>query len=293
MLTLALLVLALQGVADLSPAESRTLTVSVTDDKGGPVTGLRTDEVVVLENGVARDVSRLEPETRPLMVAVIVDSSQPIGSLYRLNLVDEVARFVGRLPDGSRYALWTTGDRPTKVVDFTDDASRAGRALKRTFPRGGNTVLDAVIEASEDLKEKEGERTAVVVVSGNGLGFSSYDRTEVVDRALRTGHTFMTVNFQEGAAPGDPGFAGSRDAVGSVGRADYDHVLGSLADRSGGLRETPLSAMGVGRSLEKIAAALGGQYRITYSTLPDLKERKVEVRVARPGVKVSLRGSRS
>ena len=102
----------------------------------------------------------------------------------------------------------------------------------------------------------------------------------------------MTVNFQEGAAPGDPGFA-TNDAVGSVGRADYDHVLGSVADRSGGLREAPLSAMGVGRSLEKIAAALGGQYRITYATLPDLKERKIEIKVARPGVKVSLGGSRS
>jgi VWFA-related protein len=292
MTTLALLVLALQSPTDLSPAEARTLTISVTDDKGGPVTGLRTDEVVVVENGVARDVSRIEPETRPLTVAVIVDSSEPIGSAYRLNLVNEVARFVGRLPDGSRYALWTTGDRPTKVVDFTDDASRAGRALKRTFPRGGNRVLDAIVEASDDLKEREGERTAVVVVSGNGLGFSDYDRAQVVERGLQTGHTFMTVNFQEGAAPGDPGLAGS-DPGGSVGRADYDYVLGGLAEGSGGLRETPLSVMGVGRSLEKIAAALGGQYRITYGTLPDLRERKVEVKVARPGVKVTLGGSRS
>jgi VWFA-related protein len=291
MTTLAL-VLALQGLAGLSPGEARTLTVSVTDDKGGPVTGLRTDEVVVLENGVARDVFRLEPETRPLTVALIVDSSEPIGSSYRLSLVDEVLRFLGRLPDGSRFAAWTTGDRPTKVVDFTDDRAQASRALKRTFPRGGNTVLDAIVEASEDLREKEGERTAVVVVSGNGLGFSNYDRTDVVDRALRTRHTFMTVNFQEGATPGDPGFA-TADAAGSVGRADYDYVLGGLADRSGGLREAPLSAMGVGRSLEKIAAALGGQYRITYATLPDLKERKIEVKVARPGIKVSLGGSRS
>jgi VWFA-related protein len=291
MTTLAL-VLALQGVAGVSPGEARTLTVSVTDDKGGPVAGLRTDEVVVLENGVARDVFRLEPETRPLTVAVIVDSSEPIGSSYRLNLVDEVLRFLGRLPDGSRFAVWTTGDRPTKVVDFTDDTAQASRALKRTFPRGGNTVLDAIVEVSESLREREGERTAVVVVSGNGLGFSNYDRTDVVDRALRTRHTFMTVHFQEGAAPGDPGFATS-DAAGSVGRADYDHVLSSLADRSGGLREAPLSAMGVGRSLEKIAATLGGQYRITYATLPDLKQRKIEVKVARPGIKVSLGGTRS
>jgi VWFA-related protein len=293
MMALLFVLLALQGITDTAPAEPRTLTISVTDEAGGPVSGLRPDEVVVLENGVARDVSRLEPETRPLLAAVIVDSSEPIGSLYRLHLVDAVVRFLGRLPAGSRYALWTTGDRPTKVVDFTDDVALAGRALKRVYPRGGNTVLDAVVEAAEDLQEKEGDRTAVVVISGNGLGFANYDRTAVVDRALRRGrHTFMVVNFQEGAGPGDSGFA-SGDAAGSVGRVDYEYVFSALTDRSGGLREMPLSAMGVDKSLEKVAAALGGQYRITYDTLPDLKERKIEVKVARPGAKVSLAGSRS
>lgn len=291
-MTLALLSLALQAEPVGTPAEARTVTVIITDDKGTPVTGLRTDEVAVLENGVARDVSRLEPESRPLTVAVIVDSSEPVGTFYRLNIVDAVVRFLGRLPEGSRYALWTTGDRPTKVVDFTDNVARAGPALKRAYPRGGNTVLDAIIDASEDLKQREGQRTAVVVVSGNGLGFTNYDRFQVVERALKNAHTFMTVSFQEGAAPGDP-TPGSNDAMGRVGRSDYDFVLGSLADRSGGIRETPLSAMGVGRSLEKIAAALGGQYRITYSTLPDLKDRKIDVKVARPGVKVSIGGSRS
>ena len=291
MTILALLFLALQAPAAGTPAEARSVTVSVTDEKGAPVTGLRTEEVVVLENGVARQVSRLEPETRPLTVAVIVDSSEPIGSLYRLSVVDAVARFVRRLPEGARYAVWTTGDRPVKVVDFTDDTARAGAALKRTFPRGGNTLLDALVEASDDLKKREAERTAMVVVSGNGLGFTSHDRNQVVERVRESGHTVMVVNFQEGAE-GDPALA-TRDEMGTVGRADYDFVLGSLADRTGGLRELPLSAMGVDRALEKIAGALGSQYRITYGTLPDLKDRKVEVKVARPGVKVSLGGSRS
>jgi hypothetical protein len=190
MMTTLALVLLLQGAPPAgAPAEARTLNVSVTDDKGAPVTGLRAEEVVVLENGVAREVSKLEPETRPLLAAVIVDSSEPVGTLYRLNVVDAVVRFLARLPEGSRYALWTTGDRPTKVVDFTDDRVRAGAALKRAFPRGGNTLLDAIVEASEDLKQREGQRTAVVVVSGNGLGFSNYDRLQVVERALKNAHT--------------------------------------------------------------------------------------------------------
>jgi len=288
---IALLSLALQAPPESTPAEARTITVSLADEKGGPVTGLRPDEVAVLENGVARSVSRVEPEARPLTVAVIVDSSEPISGVYRLHVVDSVLRFLGRLPKGTRYAVWTTGDRPTKVVDFTDDVTRADRALKRTFPRGGNTLFDAIVEASEELKAKEDLRTAVVVVSGNGLGFTNYDRNHVVDRGIESGHTFMAVNFQEGAVGN--GALGAGDGMGQVNRTDYDFVLGSLADKSGGLHEIPLSSMGVDHALDKVAALLGAQYRITYSTLPDLKDRKVEVKVARPGVKVSLGRSRS
>ena len=290
-MTLALLFLALQAPAAGAPAETRTVTFSATDDKGAAVTGLRTEDVAVVENGVARHVSQLEPETRPLTVAVVVDSSEPIGSLYRLNVVDAVGKFVRRLPQGTRYSVWTTGDRPVKIVDFTDERARAATALKRTFPRGGNTLLDALVEASDDLKKREGERTAMVVVSGNGLGFTSHDRHQVVERVMGNGHTVMAVNFQEGAQ-GDPAQL-TTDEMGRVGRADYDFVLGTLAERTGGLRESPLSAMGLDRLLDRIAAALGSQYRLTYGTLPDLKDRKVEVKVARPGVKVWLGGSRS
>ena len=100
-MTFAVLALALQGPAEqVVPAAGRTVTISVTDEKGAPVAGLRPEEVVVLENGVARDVSRVEPESRPLQVAVIVDSSEPVSSVYRVSVVDEIVRFLGRLPDG-------------------------------------------------------------------------------------------------------------------------------------------------------------------------------------------------
>ena len=43
----AFLSLALQIAPATTPAEARTVTVSVTDEKGGPVTGLRPEEVAL------------------------------------------------------------------------------------------------------------------------------------------------------------------------------------------------------------------------------------------------------
>ncbi len=262
-----------------APADVKTLDVWITDSKGTAVRGLVPEETAVVENGVARNVTRLEEDRRPLMVAVVVDSSAPMATFYRLHLVDPVVQLLNHLPEASRFAVWTTGDRPQKIADWSDDVAAASRALKRTAPQGGNTVLDAIVEAAADLKQKEGERSAVVVVSGVGIGFTNWERRQVVEKARSGGATFMVVQFEETGEP-------TQAAGEQVSRLDYDYVFDNLTRQTGGLREISMSAMGVPRSLENVAQALKAPYRLSYTTVPDLKERKVEVKVARPGVKV-------
>jgi VWFA-related protein len=262
-----------------APADVKTLDVWITDSKGTAVRGLVPEEAAVVENGVARSVTRLEEDRRPLTVAVIVDSSAPMATFYRLHLVDPVVQLLNQLPAGSRFAVWTTGDRPQKIADWGDDVAAASRALQRVAPQGGNTVIDAIVEATADLRQKESERSAVVVVSGVGIGFSNYERRQAVEKARSGGATFMVVQFDETGEP-------SQAAGDAVTRLDYDYVFDNVTRQSGGLRELTMSAMGVPKSLEKVAQALKAPYRLSYTTVPDLKERKVEVRVARPGVKV-------
>ncbi len=46
--------------------------------------------------------------------------------------------------------------------------------------------------------------------------------------------------------------------------------------------------MGLDAALRRLNAQLRAQYRLSYATLPELKNRKIEVKVARPGVKVRV-----
>jgi VWFA-related protein len=273
----------LQAASPAPPAEIRSVPVTVADDKGSPVEGLVENEVAVVENGVSRELVRLEPDRRPLTVLLVVDTSQEAATAIRLQAVDAIGSFLARLPSGSRYALWTSGDRPVKAVDFTDDSTQAARALKRTFFQGGNTLFDTLVEATRELKEREGERTAVVTVSGMGIGFTNYERQQAVRELEKANAVFLSVLFDEGRAPAAPGASS-----GEISRADYEFVLSTLARQSGGRHESPLSAMGVSSSLQKLAADLRGMYRVSYATLAGLKDRKLEVRVARTGVKVRV-----
>jgi VWFA-related protein len=277
MTTLAVLVVLLAQAAPAADVEVRVVSLTVTDDKGNAVEGLSAEDVALLENGVARDVVALKLDRRPLNLVLLVDTSAAVAEGFRLTMVDAIAGFLGRLPPGTKYALWTTGDRPTKLVDFTDDVAAGSRALQRVVPQGGSTLLDALVEASADLrkKAKEGERTVVAAVSAVGPEFSSRDRYRVVEAAQKNADLFMAVLIEEGKTDFD-------------NRSSYDFVLSGLTKKTGGLYETTLSVMGVDTALKRLGAQVRSQYRLSYATVPEMKSRKVEVKVAHPGVKVRI-----
>lgn len=282
-LAAALLLLAPSPLASPSPAadEVRTVTITVTDDKGQPIESLAPEDVAIVENGTTRTFSRLERDRRPLRLAVVVDTSEPMGEHYRSQLVEPLLRFLARLPEETQFSVWTTGDRPNKVVDYGDGATAAAKALRRVFPTGGNTLFDALVEASRDLQSKEAGRSAMVVVTGTGIGFANYSREQVVDIVRPSGATLWAAQIEETRAAAGRG-------AGEVSQSDYDYVLSRLADETGGRREVLLSAMGTAQALDRFAAELKSQYRLTFETVASLKNRKLEVKVARPGTRVRI-----
>jgi len=276
-LTLAVFLLGQAAPAAAPGAEIRALTVTLLDEKDREVTDVSLADVALSENGVSRDIASFKPDTRPLSVAVIVDTSAAVGSSYRLNVVDAVLGLVTRLPDGARYALWTTGDRPTKILDHTDDREAAANALKRVAPQGGNYVLDAVSEASADLKKlaREGDRTVVVVVTGTGPEFSYIDKYQSAERGEKNAELFLSVQVDSGGADFEV-------------LSNISYVLDRLARATGGRYEVILSAMGTDDALRKLSSHLRSGYRLTYATGADLKKRNLDLSVARPETRLFL-----
>ncbi len=276
-LTLALFLIGQAAPATAPGTEVRALTVTLLDEKDREVTDVSANDVALAENGVSRDITSFKPDRRPLAVAVLVDTSAAVGSAYRLNVVEAVTGLIARLPDGSRYALWTTGDRPTKVVDHTDDRGAAGTALRRVAPQGGNYMLDAFSEASEDLKKlsREGDRTAVVAVSFMGPELSYLDKYRSAEVAEKNAELFLSVQIDSGDADFEM-------------RSNLSYVMDRLSRATGGRYDIILSAMGTDTALRKLSAHLRSGYRLAYATVPDLKKRDLDLSVARLGTKVLL-----
>ena len=276
-LILAVFLLGQAAPAVAPGTEIRALTVTLLGEKDQEVTDISAADVALAENGVSRDITSFKPDRRPLSVAVIVDTSLAMGSSYRLNVVDAVVGLVARLPQGARYALWTTGDRPTKVVDHTDDRQAAGDALRRVAPQGGNMMLDAFAEASADLKKlsREGDRTVVVAVTGTGPELSYRDKYRAAEEAEKSAELFLSVQIDVGEADFEM-------------RSNLSYVMDRLARATGGRYEVILSPMGTDTALRKLSAHLRSGFRLAYATVPDLKKRKLDLSIARPGTEVFL-----
>lgn len=256
--------------------ETRTVALVVTDAEGRPVRDLAPDEVALVENGVVRDIVGIAPDERPVTVAILVDSSEEISSIYRLYLIDAVAALLKGLPPGARYGLWVTGDRPRKLVDVTNDRGAAVPALKRVAPSGGNTFLDALVEVTSELgKRLEGERLAVVGVTGMTTEFSSRDRYRVVEECEKRADLFLFFAFDEGRADLE-------------NRNSYDYVMSHLAKKPGGRLERAITAMAAAKTVAGLALDLAPGLRLSYETPLESKERKVEVQVSRPGLRVRV-----
>lgn len=257
--------------------EIRALTVTLVDEKGQEVTDVSVADVALAENGIHRDVASFARDARPVTAAILVDTSAAVSSAYRLNVVDAVVGLIARLPEGSRYAIWTTGDRPTKVVDYTEDRGAAGAALRRVAPQGGNYTLDAIAEASVDMEKlaREGDRRVVVAVTALGPEFSYRDKQRAAEEAEKRADLFLSVLVDAGGDDFET-------------RTRLSYALERLASASGGRADQVLSYMALDSALKKLSAYMASGFRLRYATVPELKRRKLELRVARPGTKVVI-----
>ncbi len=249
--------------------------------------GLAPVDVAVTENGSARDVVSLSPDHRPLTVAVLVDTSPNMGSTLRFNVMEPLLSFLSGLPPDSKYALWTTGDRPMKVVDYTADVSMASRALNRVSPRGRNALLDALVEASADLEKQKGKRSAVVTVTKVGIELGSRDFSRVVDEASAKAPLFMALEIDEGMKSFESGTKESEESFRST--PPYGYVLSQLAKKTGGVYERVLSSTAISLAFQRVVAPLRAQYQLRYLTLPEIQHRRLDVKVSLPGARVRIR----
>jgi VWFA-related protein len=255
-------------------AQERVLYVSVVDGKGMPVTELGPTDIVVREDGVAREVLRVTPATAPMPIAVLIDNSQ-VAERAIPDIRPAVATFVRLTQPLGPISLVTFADRPTVLVDYTSDPKALTAGANRIFaqPGSGPTMLDAIAEASQGLLRRESERAAIVVLGTAQQELGNYGYQQVLERLRDAGASLNVVMF---SPPGQLQF--------DLRSRDRQTVIDTGTRDTGGYRMDVLATQAFEEQMTRVANALRHQFRVVYARPESLiPPEKVQVTAARAG----------
>jgi hypothetical protein len=255
----------------------REMFVSVLDQADKPVLTLGVPDFVVREDGRIREVLRARRAADVIDIALLVDTSQALN-----NQVSDVRKgleaFIAAMRPQAQISIIGLGERPTIYTDYTNSAEQLTKGVGRIFAiqGAGAYVLDAVQEVLKGLDERKPERSAVVVVYAGSREFSNTGYENLIDGLKARGTSLQVLTIGAGAPP---------DVQTTEGR-NRELLFDRGTTETGGRRENVLTSMATADALQRLAAELLGQYRLTFAR-PDtlVPPKKTEVAVRPAGLK--------
>lgn len=234
---------------------------------GRPVAGLARSDFTVLEDGAAQEITAFSADPLPASVAVAVDTSPSMeGHLWSVRRA--VADFAREQPAWSALSLLTFNDQVYLEEEFTHDSGRIARSASILRAGGSRTALwETVRYGSRHLARRDGARALVLFTDGEDSleeGSGEGRRRTAVESAQAADVAVFAVAW---------------------GRADRD-AIEEVTRPTGGETIAARGAEELREAFRRIGESLGSRYVLGYAP-PDPErpgERRIEVRVARPGL---------
>jgi hypothetical protein len=273
---------AVDPVAAQRATREQRVDVSVMDRNEKPVPDLAVADFTVREDGVAREVLRVEHASDPLQIMLLADTSDGI----RVMLPDlraglkAFARRVWEGRPGSEIGVMEFGERPVMMADKATSPALLDRVIDRLneHPQSGAYGLDAIVDAAKNLKKREAAHGAIVVFSkASSPEFSTRDAREIQSVLKDARVSLWSASLQD--APPPMSHEGQQ----------RDQTLGDVSPYSGGLRIAVLDKMGIEKTLTMLGTLLASEYTLVYAR-PDalIPPTKLEVTSKRSGTRTAF-----
>ena len=271
--TLSVALAAEAATAGVAPT-SRTVYVTVSDNKGAPITDLTPADFVVKEGGKEREIVKAEPASTRMQVTVAVEEILIGDASTRV----AVFEFLKRIVADADVRLITIGLRNNTVADYTSDMNTLVGAINKFTlnPNRDSNVVEGILEIATQLTEKRPERPVLVVVAVSG-GQAGVDPRSVLEKLRQSGAQMYAATLAAGGEASGP--------LGAMGdQSGREQVLGDGPKQSGGRRQDLTTPTAFPKALQQIASELQSQYAITY-TLPDgvKPDKRLNVSIKRRG----------
>lgn len=262
---LAALLLVLQPIISVR-TELITVSATVTDARGRPISGLRADSFHIIDEGEVRPVDVFHHGDAPVTLGLIVDRSESMEKKSAALRAATAVLLATSLRDDELFAI----DFNARVSfalpqrwPFTRDAKLLRTALAAGDATGRTALYDAIAEGLEHAERGRAGKRVLVVISDGGDNASRYTYERLLARARRSNAVIY--------------------AIGVTGTGEDADLLARLCQDTGGAAYFPQSVDAIAEVSADILRTLREQYTLGFTPAAGHDGRafhKIEVSVA-------------
>jgi VWFA-related protein len=262
-LLVALSLLAPQQRAFRSGVDVVRVDVSVMRGRT-PVAGLKAENFLLTDNGVAQDVDSVTLEKLPISVSLVLDVSGSVAGEELAHLIDAGQQLVRSLRPEDRASLITFSEEVLVNVPLTADVGSVGRALAGLRGSGATSMNDA-IHVAMNLRPLDTSRSVIIVFS-DGADNLSWSRPDaLVDEVRKSGLVIHAIELQTAETAVRP----KSPALLSQGFIDRGHggvpVLEALTAEAGGRAWSAKSSRDLKALFTQALEEIRARYLLTFT----------------------------
>lgn len=269
------------------------LDVTVLDDKGNFVDGLKQDDFRVFDDGVERPIIFFTPVTAAAKVVVVLETS-PAVYLFRNEHLAAAYALVNGLGADDEVALVTYSETPREVVPFTTNKVQLLNALGNVQYMMGSAALNLYYTVSDvvhGLSQYPGKKAIILLTTG--LDSSPPAQWQELKQRLRgsdvlifsvglLGPLSSLKNAKQKHSKKISGAEAfdSENLAGAPTLEKAEQALQSLSSMTGGRAYFPESGAAFAPAYRQIAACLRHEYVVGVAPEHDGAFHKLSVQIA-------------
>jgi VWFA-related protein len=298
--------------------------VTVKDESGHLVDGLLPRDFNVFEDGKKQDLKFFTSDPFPLSAAVVLDTGMPDTAVQKIN--QTYSALSGAFSPYDEVSLYTYSTTVSQVSDFSSSGQRLTSILNQMkLERGSNNgapvmngplgpqgptingipverpgaqpniappkdvrvLNDAILRAALDLGKRDRARRRIIFVISDGREYGSkVSYSDVLKVLLSREITVYAIGVESSAIP-----VYSKLQKLHLPHYGYGDILPKYSAATGGEVFTELSRDNIELAYARATGDARNQYTLGYTTraTPSSTYRDIEVRVTRPGLKISAK----
>jgi VWFA-related protein len=298
--------------------------VTVKDSSGHLVDGLRPKDFTVLEDGKKQDLKLFIVDPLPLSAAIILDTGMPDVALQKV--AQTYTALAGSFSPYDEVCLYTYSSTVSQVSDFSAVGDKLTAVFNRMkLERGGNNGVpvmngplgpqgptvngipverpgaqpniappkdvrvlnDAVVRAALDLSKRDAKRRKIIFIISDGREYGSkVSYSDALKVLLSRNVTVYGIGVEAAAMPIYNKLEKLR-----LPHYGYGDILPKYAKATGGEVFSEFNRDNIEIAYMRATGDARNQYTLGYQTraTPSSTYRDIEVRVDRPGLKITTK----